>query len=307
MPQEAKKKDFTEDLRVQSKTPHAFDDFSLERQVYLDYERDYLEHRPKLSLRKDLPRTEARKLAFAEFRKNFLPNLKTVLGAYGFSHDQGYQHQKSTDFSDPDAFFQRIIIDMAPPQQNYVYKVSQQLVDISGGLKPQFTIHGKMAECVFEFMMNSILHFFHFPPLFRFSPYSRKVGGDGGYDFMYLNSLIDVKYRNESPTKGLFLDDKYLNNPINKDDNIIPLVTFGDSSKFLGFNEAWDLHSYPFAVTGWITLGDFRKLSRSQQARTEDGRIVYLADPGRGLRPVQDLIEYLLDKVINQSDFISYD
>jgi len=127
-------------------------------------------------------------------------------------------------------------------------------------LKPDYTFAGKAGEIIFAIVVNRFFKVFSLQKELVLNENSFVYGGDGGGDFFIGNRVIDVKYRDETPSHGMILDSDFLDRT---DDSTIFVHTTNVSTK-IG-NMAVYKNSeqvLPLAVSGWTTADFFKKNSK---------------------------------------------
>lgn len=130
----------------------------------------------------------------------------------------------------------------------------KEMCQTSPGLKEDYTLQGKVGEYAFAYAVNALFHFFNLDRRLELNLDNYIYGGDGGGDFFVGNHTIDVKYRDDAPDRGLYLDKSFIER--SNDHNILVHTTNCINIKVS------DLRTYQgqtmlVALNGWTTVGDF--------------------------------------------------
>jgi hypothetical protein len=229
--------------------------YSLTSPQFLSLEEKLLEYYNDFYLNKRVkPNYLSTRQILNKFNKNDDSSFKTFLNEYDMTYTT------RTD--------KTIIVKgtLDPVFRQYIMYITKFLCQRGSGLKPVYTLQGKNAEGIFMLFVNNILNYLKSPNRLDFSKKSFTSGGDLGSDFKLNDLRFDVKYRDDRPGSGLILRENFLEKPDTEDDIIIVLATNVNKAKLgdLGINDndfekSVMEQSLPIALTGWITIGEFKK------------------------------------------------
>jgi hypothetical protein len=236
--------------------------------------------------------------SFLYFEKDLRDNMKMVLHEY----NMGYLEHNDV---------LKITAELPPELQKYVVYLTKFQCERSDSLKPGYTIQGKNAEAITTFALNNFLHFFGIKNKIKMNVKSYRYGGDGGYDLSIGKFRFDVKHRDDGPSHGLILRDRFLE--MAKDDVILILVTnttsirLGDmfnkemaKANFSEISEKLADQDLPMAITGWMSVKEYKEKKTPRGGAYSDG--VWVVDK---LNPITDLVLNIVKDQILSEGLIS--
>lgn len=127
---------------------------------------------------------------------------------------------------------------------------------------------GCLGEMAFIFMMNCALHFFNIDYRLPMASSSNLLyGGDGGDDFRVGQSILDIKYRDDNPAKGMALQNKFLKSALRDPEGLLVQMSNVTNDQKLGHSVVntpnqlkFDL---PMAMVGWVTVSEYNERKES--------------------------------------------
>lgn len=242
--------------------------------------------------------------ALEEFKKDLYNNMKRFLSAYGMGYIT------NTRYKDGRVYIRH---GLTPETQKYVLYQVRYSLERSDNLKPAYFIQGKRSEAALMMCLNDFLYFFgqDSSPIILNSN-SRFYGGDGGYDLVFGMIKLDPKNRDDNPNSGMALSRRSVES---WDDDVILVQTTNVSNIKLGeyfTNKLKDVtmdkvievineNLYPIAITGWITVGEFKERMK---------RLCYLGNDERmvvdDLNDISELFIKVVEESIASSNLFSY-
>lgn len=228
-----------------------------------------------------------RSIILERAKKNPDDALRVILNNYGFRTNTRFRTNMVPE------------IDL-PPQL-------QKLAIINGDYKFQtgnfrdanWVKTGCLGEMAFVFFMNCAFHFFNFDvDLPMINTQSLLYGGDGGNDFRVGNSDLDIKYRDDNPSKGMALQNRFLKSSLRDPDGILLQISNITNDKKLGHsvvNTPIDkiCKDLPLALVGYVSIDEYNRRKQPFEGYSD-----WIVDDLNG---VSSLIIRLLDEV-NQNE-----
>lgn len=188
-----------------------------------------------------------------------------------------------------------IEIDLPPCLQKLAI-VSGEYKFVSGNFRdPNWVKTGTLGEVAFIHMMNCALHFLNLKP--RISMVDTKsllYSGDGGNDLNIGNSKLDIKYRDDNPSKGMALQRSFLESSLRDSDVLLVQMSNVTNDKKLGHSVVNTpinkiCKDLPIALVGYVSV-----LGYNQRKQNFDGFSDFIVDD---LDSPSELVVRLLKEV----------
>jgi hypothetical protein len=194
---------------------------------------------------------EQRKVLLERAKTDSDRALKTVLANYGFRTNTRFRKTMVLEIDLP-AYLQALAI------------VNGDFKFLTGNFRDASWVKtGCLGEMAFTFLMNCALHFFNIDYRIPMASLSNLLyGGDGGDDFRIGQSILDIKYRDDNPAKGMALQNKFLKSALRDPNGLLLQMSNITNDQKLGHSVVntpinqlkYDL---PMAMVGWLTVSEY--------------------------------------------------
>lgn len=184
-------------------------------------------------------------------QKNPDNSVQVILNNYGFNVNHRFRRTMVPEISLPPAWQQLAILNGEYRYQHGNFR------------DPNWVKTGCLGEMGFIYLMNCVFHFFQLETQLPWTDTQTLLySGDGGNDFRVGNSLLDIKYRDDNPAKGMALQDKFLRSSLREAECLLVQTSNTTSDRKLGHSVVNTplsdiVKDLPLAMVGWVSVREY--------------------------------------------------